>query len=87
MAKEIYQRGVRANSVLAELTACTKGGDKQTCDCESCGIRKRSEHLRWNAYTASLGFEYKKGVRADRALLHDNLCGWDDLSELDQQKD
>lgn len=87
MAKEIYQRGVRANSVLAELTACTKGGDKQTCDCENCGRRKRSEHLRWNAYTASVGYEYKKNVRADRALLHDNLCGWDDLSELDQQKD
>ena len=87
MAKEIYQRGVKANTTLAELTACTKGGDKQTCDCENCGRRKRSEHLRWNAYTASLGFEYKKGVRADRALLHDNLCGWDDLSEKDQQKD
>ena len=43
--------------------------------------------MRWNAYTRVIGYAYNNGFRADRALLHNKLCEWDRLSELDKQKD
>lgn len=87
IAKELYQREIRNNSVLSSQATCLEKEKKQTCKCKNCIRRKRSEHMRWNAYTRVIGYAYNNGVRADRALLHDNLCEWDRLSELDRQKD
>lgn len=87
IAKELYQREIRNNSVLLSKTTCLETETKQTCKCENCIRRKKSEHMRWNAYTRVIGYTYKNGVRADRALLHDKLCEWERLPELDRQKD
>ena len=86
MAKELYQREVRNNAALLAASTCSQKEKKQTCKCDNCVRRKRSEHMRWNAYTRVLGYTYNT-ERADRALLHDNLCEWGLLSELDRQKD
>ena len=86
MAKELYQRALKSNPTLLAQTTCLEEKKQQTCECANCVKRKRSEHMRWNAYTRVIGFSYNE-YRADRALLHDNLCAWDQLSELDRQKD
>lgn len=86
MAKEIYQREIRSNPALLAATTC-KEQNRQTCECENCLRRKRSEHMRWNAYTRSVGYIYDANVRADRALQHTSLCGWDELSPKDKMKD
>lgn len=87
IAKELYQREIKNNTTLMSETVCIEKEKKQTCQCTNCIRRKRSEHMRWNAYTRVIGYAYHNGVRADRALLHDNLCSWEKLSELDRQKD
>ena len=87
IAKELYQREIRKNSTLLSQTACLETEKLQTCKCKNCIRRKRSEHMRWNAYTRVTGYSYNNGIRADRALLHDKLCEWEQLSELDQLKD
>lgn len=86
IAKELYQREIKNSPSLWKEAACYEDGG-QTCQCSNCIRRKRSEHMRWNAYTRIIGFSYKEKGRADRAMLHDNLCEWDKLSELDQMKD
>lgn len=86
IAKMQYQEGIRACATTKAKTTCLGGGDMQTCQCANCVRRKRSEHMRWNAYTRVVGYCYGK-KRSDRAHLHDNLCGWDELSELDKLKD
>ncbi|MBE6870396.1 MAG: hypothetical protein E7491_00395 [Ruminococcaceae bacterium] len=87
IAKELYQQEIENNKKLKAITDCLRGGELQTCNCENCVRRKRSEHMRWNAYTRSMGYSFSEKVRADRAKLHDNLCEWDKLSELDRLKD
>lgn len=88
ISKEIYQRAVKANPQLSELTSCTLGGDIQTCTCEHCITRKMSEHMRWNAYMRCAGYSHVNTMlRADRAKIHNNICGWDRLSDLDKEKD
>lgn len=87
IAKELYQRELAGNDVLKSLTDCLKPQKKQTCECANCIRRKKSEHVRWNAYTRVTGFSYKDGIRADRALLHNDLCPWNQLSERDKLKD
>ncbi len=85
MAKELYIREIKSNPRLYERTKCLEAECLQTCKCENCIRRKKSEHMRWNAYTRVIGYSY--GKRADRAKLHNNLCEWYRLSELDKQKD
>jgi len=87
IAKELYQREIKNNATLFAETMCLEKDRKQTCKCKNCIRRKKSEHMRWNAYTRVIGYAYHNGIRADRALLHDNLCSWEQLSELDRQKD
>ena len=86
IAKELYQREIQKNPALVDATTCLKEG-KQTCQCENCIRRKRSEHRRWNAYMRVTGFSYQDGKRADRARLHNMLCDWKELSELERLKD
>lgn len=83
IAKELYRRGIRNNPELLSQTICPK----PECECENCIRRKRSEHMRWNAYTRVIGYAYDNGIRADRALLHNLLCEWDQLSDDDKKKD
>ena len=92
MAKELYVRRIANIDALKNLTKCLKaaqatGEGLQTCDCENCVRRKRSEHMRWNAYIRGIGYAYQDGIRADRAKLHKNLKVWEDLSFWDREKD
>ena len=81
-------RKVIAKAMHKQLTekyfesAC---GHPDTCTCEICEARRKTEHMRWNAYMRSEG--YVKGVRNDRAKTHPNLCTWDELPYLDRFKD
>lgn len=91
LAKELYSEAVKSNAVLKEQIRCLeeKEGKKmrQTCQCANCIRRKRSEHMRWNAYTRVIGYSYQDGIRDDRAGFHDCLREWDKLTELARQKD
>lgn len=87
IAKELYQREIKTNSVLKKLSECIGEKGSQVCECENCVRRKRSEHFRWNTYARVNGYSYNNGVRADRAKFHDNLCSWNNISYLDKQKD
>ncbi len=86
IAKELYQREIKSNPILSAATVCTEKEKKQTCTCDNCVRRKKGEHMRWIAYTRLLGFSYSE-IRADRALKHDNLCPWGELSDFDKLKD
>lgn len=87
IAKELYQREIKNNPTMLSQTKCL-GDGSQTCECKNCIRRKKSEHMRWNAYTRGLGYVYKKDKKAyHRAFLHNDLCCWQDLSERDRQKD
>ena len=66
-------------------TAAAEGIPAIFCECENCMKRKRSEHMRWNAYTMTLGY-VRGSYRADRAKVHNKLCAWDDLSKIDKHK-
>lgn len=89
MAKALYTENVR--KTLESLVDCEKIESKdkiiQTCMCPGCVRRKKSEHMRWNAYMRSMGYTYKNGLRADRAKLHKDLVSWYDLSDMDKLKD
>lgn len=62
-------------------------GDKSViCDCENCDIRRRTEHMRWNAYMRTIGFTYN-AKRNDRAKYHNDLVTWDKLSLRERYKD
>ena len=86
IAKELYQREIKNNPVLLDASVCLKRNGKQTCECPNCVRRKKSEHMRWNAYTRLLGFSYSES-RADRALLHNDLRSWGELSDFEKKKD
>ncbi|MBO5767649.1 MAG: hypothetical protein J6R49_03890 [Clostridia bacterium] len=85
---EYFRRSSIAKALHKQLTekyfesAC---GHPDTCTCEICEARRKTEHMRWNAYMRSEG--YVKGARNDRAKTHPNLCTWDELPYLDRFKD
>lgn len=87
IAKELYARRLQENKALNDLTTCKQTEKLQTCECENCARRKRSEHMRWNAYIRGIGYSYQDGIRADRAKLHNNLRVWKELSVWDRDKD
>ncbi|MBR4863941.1 MAG: hypothetical protein IKU07_05135 [Oscillospiraceae bacterium] len=87
IAKELYKRNTDVYKVLRQVSGCKQTADPLVCDCTNCTTRKQNEHMRWNAYTRVIGYSYKDGIRADRALLHDNLCDWEQLNNKDRQKD
>ena len=87
IAKELYVRRIQGDEGARDLTKCLEAVELKTCECENCCRRKRSEHMRWNAYMRCLGYSYQDGLRADRAKLHHNLRVWKDLSIWDRDKD
>ena len=94
IAKSMYMQALQGKvgeekilTDMSDLTVCTGNEKLQTCQCANCLRRKRSEHMRWNAYMRVNGYSYQAGMRADRAKLHDNLTGWDSLSVQDREKD
>ena len=91
IARELYVRELdkEKNAALKRSMTCEIDAQKPPADClcESCARRKRSEHMRWNAYMRSCGFSYYKGKKNERALLHNNLCSWQELNEYEQCKD
>ena len=86
IAKELYQRAINSNPLFVAQTVCLKA-KLQTCECENCVRRKKSEHMRWNAYTRVIGYTYNEGLKMTRARLHNNLCVWEKLTDDDKKKD
>ena len=87
IAKQLYMDCIAKDEELKKAVTCEKSEPKQTCDCPCCQIRKRSEHMRWNAFVRTMGYIYCEEKRDDRALLHPNLRPWDELDELEKAKD
>jgi hypothetical protein len=86
IAKQLYQYEVEKVASLRDRSVCLQGGDLQTCQCDNCVRRKKSEHMRWNAYVRGLGISHGT-EKAERACLHNNLCGWEGLTPIDRLKD
>lgn len=84
MAKEIYIRAL--NESFKDEISCSVGG-LRSCECEGCVRRKKSEHMRWNAYMRSIGYSYRRGQRSDRARVHSDLVSWHELSYFEKMKD
>lgn len=85
---EYFRRSSIAKAMHKEITGDYFADTKDhspICTCEICEARRKTEHMRWNAYMRSEG--YVKGVRNDRAKTHPNLCTWDELPYLDRFKD
>lgn len=87
VATELYERAIAQNKTLSEKVKCSEGSDRHTCRCENCLRHRRCEHMRWIAYTRTVGYSYQDGIRNDRAMLHNDLCGWNDLPDFEKQKD
>lgn len=56
------------------------------CTCANCERRRRTEHMRWNAYMRTQGYIYGS-VRSDRGLVHTDLKPFDKLDVVSQYKD
>ena len=85
IAKELHRRAIVSNEELRSQTVCNKGGG-ENCRCEKCLKAKKSEHRRWNAYTRLLGFVYLKNEKRVRAMQHNSLTGWEDLTDDNKRK-
>lgn len=85
IAKALYKRELNKYPFISSVVKC-KEDNKRTCCCENCIRRKKSEHMRWNAYIRVAGYSYAKN-KSDRAMYHDKLREWDELPELEKQKD
>ncbi|MBP3381797.1 MAG: hypothetical protein J6L00_04030 [Clostridia bacterium] len=82
VAKAVHKEMLE--STFGTVGPCT-GTDKTICYCEACR-RKKTEHMRWNAYMRVNGYCYGER-RADRALVHPDLRRWQDLSQFSKKKD
>lgn len=86
MATELYNREVMEVPPMKKRTTCLQPVKSAECECAECTVRKRSEHMRWNAYMRVCGFSYGE-PRADRAMLHNDLKPWKKLSDKEREKD
>lgn len=56
------------------------------CECRLCQPRRITEHMRWNAYMRSLGYQHNKD-RNEFAKFHPDLLPWSELPYLEKFKD
>lgn len=56
------------------------------CTCDACDNKRKTEHMRWNAYMRGQGYIQGK-ARGDRAKVHPDLCVWSELHYLERFKD
>ena len=83
MARALHSKALK--KAFPHRIDCTRGR-KQICMCENCVWRKKTEHMRWNAYMRMLG--YKTGAKhISRAKLHGDLVSWNALPWKTQIKD
>ncbi|MBR0106428.1 MAG: hypothetical protein IJM13_04325 [Lachnospiraceae bacterium] len=75
----------------AGLHPCENGyaadsDDRLVCTCGNCMLRRKQEHMRWNAFMRGQG--YILGPKKDHiAKTHPNLVPFSELSETDKNKD
>ena len=70
----------------AKNMICTAPEKSYLCTCPNCDRRKKTEHMRWNAYMLVNGYSYG-ARRADRAKIHYGLVPWSQLTEWEKAKD
>ena len=83
VAKAVHKEMIY--KVFPEEISCKKYGNF-LCDCDNCERRRKSEHMRWNAYMRVNGYIWGE-QRSDRGQVHPNLCDWDKLPIRDKFKD
>ncbi len=85
---EYYRRSSIAKALHKDITesyfASIPKGEKDY-SCPQMEARRKTEHMRWNAYMRSEG--YIVGVRNDRGKTHPNLCTYQELPYLERFKD
>lgn len=89
---EYYRQSSVAKAIHKEMLENTFGTvapctntEKTICYCDAC-CRKKTEHMRWNAYMRVNGYCCGEH-RADRALIHPDLQRWQALSQFVKAKD
>ncbi len=89
MVAVAFKETLRCEGPLREVQTekgVTKKEQNPLCRCKNCEQRRKSEHMRWNAYMRVSGYRYGN-PRADRALIHPNLCLWQELPLRTKFKD
>lgn len=85
---EYFRRSSMAKAKHKIITADyfeNAAGHNDICTCADCEAKRKTEHMRWNAYMRAEGFIY--GVRNDRAKTHPDIRPWNELLYLDRFKD
>lgn len=82
MAKALHKEA------LAQLLPPEKG-HSDICGCDRCITVRITEHMRWNAYTRSMGYRRNSvdGKNRSRAKLHGDLRPWKDIPCRERYKD
>ena len=81
IAKAFHKKSLE---VLSEHTSAPFG-HSPVCNCDACKTARITEHMRWNAYMRSIG--YQKGQKNKIAKLHHDLKSWHDLPCREKYKD
>ncbi len=87
--KELVETGLFKDAMQCTQILTDKDGNEVVnplCRCDACNNRRKTEHMRWNAYMRVNGYRYGKS-RADRAQVHPSLVPAKELSWKDQFKD
>lgn len=85
---EYFRRSSIAKAMHKNITKAhfsESEGHNDICTCSVCESKRKTEHMRWNAYMRSEG--YIVGVRNDRGKTHPNLCTYQELPYLERFKD
>lgn len=94
MCESYYRKSSLSKAIHREalqkidfLTETCKTGDGSLCLCEICNKKRITEHMRWNAYMRSQGYQRCEDHRDHTAKLHKSLVPWGELSWRDRFKD
>lgn len=86
IARAIHQDMLAGNLDRYFDSLSTEGHiESKICSCKRCVARKKTEHIRWNAYMRAGGYRY--GDRNDRAKVHNDLVPWEQLDVIERHKD
>jgi RyR domain len=77
--------GAKLERIGADVSEDGSGGPAFTFSDEELDTLARAEHERWVAQRTEAGWH--PGDRNDTAKLHPSLVPWEELSELEQDKD
>lgn len=84
ISKAVHKRSLFDQ--LGDELSCKTPENGLLCSCAGCERRRKTEHMRWNAYMRVNGYIYGD-ARSDRGLVHPDLKAWDELDTKSKYKD